>query len=59
MLSDFIDTLSAEDRRFLEEHLVSLNHEPTDANDREHSGASLWQHRHRIMARLKAFLTGQ
>jgi hypothetical protein len=58
MLSDFADTLTAEERRFLEEHLVSSGSECSDADDREHADTSIWQRRHRLMAKLRAFFAG-
>ncbi len=55
MLSDFADTLTAEERRFLEEHLVSSDGECADADDRQHADTSIWQHRHRLLGKLKDF----
>lgn len=55
MLSDFADTLTADDRRFLEEYLLSSDGECADADDLERTDAGIWQRRHRLMAKLRAF----
>ena len=55
MLSDFADTLTADDRRFLEKHLLSSDGECADADDRERTDAGIWQRRRRLMAKLRAF----
>jgi hypothetical protein len=55
LLSDFADTLTVDQRGFLEEYLVSSGHEGADADDREHADTRVRQRRHRIMVALRAF----
>jgi hypothetical protein len=55
LLSDFADTLTADERRFLEEHLAPSNREGADADNRERAGSNSWQRRHRILAKFRAF----
>jgi hypothetical protein len=55
MLNEFAATLTPGEQRFLDEHLVSLLQEDEHADRAELSDANVWQRRHRIRSKLRAF----
>jgi hypothetical protein len=55
MLDDFAATLTASEQLFLEKYLLSSDLEAAAADDSDISDASVWQHRHRIRSKLRAF----
>ena len=55
MLAEFTATLTPSERDFLEDYLLSLSEGRERVDHDELSDASVWQHRHRIRSKLRAF----
>lgn len=56
ILRDFTATLTPSERRFVEEYLLARPQSFSPQSRQGLSEASIWQHRHRIRSKLRAFL---
>ena len=56
MLNEFTATLTPGEQRFVEEYLLVSSPED-DADHGDLSDANIWQRRHRIRAKLRAFFS--
>jgi hypothetical protein len=57
MLDEFTTTLTLGEQRFLEEYLLSMDQKEAEADSPALSDANIWQRRHRIRSKLRAFFS--